>query len=148
MKISKKGDYALRALIHLALRHGEGITQMQDIARKEGIPGKFLEQILLLLKGAGYLQSRSGVGGGYIMAKAPKAITLGEIVRLIDGPLAPVPCAAERPAEACTCPEPRTCPVRLMMLGIRREMSALFDGRTVEDMLRLAPGAGTLAFDI
>lgn len=132
VKISKKGDYALRALIHVALRYGEGMVQMQDIAHKEGIPEKFLEQILLLLKGSGYLQSKSGVGGGYILAKAPRSITLGEIVRLIDGPLAPVGCVSK--AFHVTCPREKTCGLRSIMLDIRNVTAQILDHITLADI--------------
>ena len=132
MKISKKGDYALRALIHLALRYGEGMTKMQDISRKEGIPKKFLEQILLLLKGAGYLQSKSGIGGGYIFAKAPRDIKLGEIIRLIDGPLAPVGCVSK--AFHVTCPKEKTCGLRSIMLDVRNVTAQILDHIDLADI--------------
>ncbi len=109
---------------------------------------KFLEQILLALRHAGLLASKRGVGGGYALVKGPAEITLGEIIRALDGPLAPVPCAAEKPAEACSCPDPRTCPVRLMMSDFRRETAAWLEARTLEDLARLAPGEGAMAFEI
>jgi len=132
MKISKKGDYALRALIHLALRYGKGVTHMKDIAEKEGVPRKFLEQILLLLKGAGYLQSKSGIGGGHSLAKAPEAITLGEVIRLVDGPLAPVGCVSK--AFHVTCPKERTCGLRSIMLDVRNVTASILDNITLADI--------------
>jgi Rrf2 family protein len=147
MRISKKAEYALRALVAIC-REPAKSWSITELARRERIPVKFLEQILLSLRHAGILASKRGVGGGYTLVRAADGISVGTVIGIFDGPLAPVPCAAEKPAEACSCPEPRTCPIRLMMIGIRREMTATFDGRTIEDMLRLAPGAGTLAFDI
>src|SRR5438093_11654287 len=106
MRISKKAEYALRALVAIArLRRS---AQVHELSRQENIPVKFLEQILLALKNAGILTSKRGVGGGYALRVGPSRITVGEVIRLMDGPLAPVPCAASQPDETCTCPDPRT----------------------------------------
>ena len=146
MRISKKSEYALRALVSLAReRRSWGIQELSD---RENIPVKFLEQILLALRHAGMLTSKRGVGGGCTLHRAADEITVGEVIRIFDGPLAPVPCAAERPTEKCTCPDPRTCPLRLLMTRVRVELSAALETQTVSDMLRLAPGADTLAFEI
>ena len=146
MRISKKSEYALRALVSLAReRRSWGIQELSD---RENIPVKFLEQILLALRHAGMLTSKRGVGGGCTLHRAADEITVGEVIRIFDGPLAPVPCAAERPTEKCTCPDPRTCPLRLLMTHVRVELSAALETQTVSDMLRLAPGADTLAFEI
>jgi Rrf2 family protein len=146
MRISKKSEYALRALLAIArLRHS---VQIHELSRHEKIPVKFLEQILLALKNAGYLTSKRGVGGGYALRVEPACITVGEIIRSMDGPLAPVPCAASQPEETCTCPDPRTCVLRIFMTGVREELSAMLDHRTIEDMLRLAPDDSALAFEI
>jgi Rrf2 family protein len=132
MRISKKGDYALLALLHLALRHGKGVTHMSDIADKEDIPRKFLEQILLLLKGAGFVQSKSGVGGGYILARQPEDIALGEIIRVIDGPLAPVGCVSKKFHVAC--PKEKTCGIRSIMLDVRNVTAKILDNITLADI--------------
>lgn len=146
MRISRKSEYALRALVSLAReRRSWGI---QELSERENIPVKFLEQILLALRHAGLLTSKRGVGGGYTLHRAADEITVAEIVRIFDGPLAPVPCAAERPVEKCTCPDPRTCPVRLLMSRVRADLAAALENQTIGDMLRLAPGADTLAFEI
>jgi Rrf2 family protein len=147
MRISKKTEYALRALVAMA-RPPVRSWSIHDLASGERIPIKFLEQILLALRRAGLLHSKRGVGGGYTFLRAPDEIRLGEVIEIFDGPLAPIPCAAERPHERCTCPEPRTCSVRLAMSGIRRDLAALLAARTIEDMLKLSPGPQTLAFDI
>lgn len=146
MRISRKAEYALRALVSLAReRRSWGI---QELSERENIPVKFLEQILLALRHAGLLISKRGVGGGYTLHRAADEITVAEIIRIFDGPLAPVPCAAERPTEKCTCPDPRTCPVRLLMTRVRVDLAAALEGQTIADMLRLAPGADTIAFEI
>jgi Rrf2 family protein len=146
MRISKKSEYALRALV--AIVRSNRSAQIHELSQREKIPVKFLEQILLSLKNAGYLTSKRGVGGGYALRVEPSRITVGEIIRLFDGPLAPVPCAAVQPGETCTCPDPGACVLRIFMTGVREELSALFDHRTIEDMLRLAPDGSSLAFEI
>lgn len=146
MRISRKAEYALRSLVSLAReRRSWGI---QELSERENIPVKFLEQILLTLRHAGLLTSKRGVGGGYTLHREPHEISVAEIIRIFDGPLAPVPCAAERPTEKCSCPDPRTCPVRLLMTRVRADLAAALESQTISDMMRLAPGADTLAFEI
>lgn len=147
MRISKKAEYALRALVAMARQPAKS-WPIQDLAARENIPIKFLEQILLSLRHAGYLSSKRGVGGGYTLVRAAEEIRLSDVIELLDGPMAPVPCAAERPAEKCTCPDPRTCPLRMLMTDVRRMLDDTLGARTIEDMLQLAPGTNTLAFDI
>lgn len=90
MKLSKKSEYACLALIDLSENYGNKVVKIQDISLRRKIPKKYLEQILLLLKNSGYIESIRGAAGGYRMIKEPSLITLAEIIRLIDGPLAPV----------------------------------------------------------
>ncbi len=98
MKLSKRGEYGLRAMIDLATWESKThVVQIKDIAEREKIPGKFLEQILLTLKNAGLLHSKMGTGGGYYLAHPANEITLGHIVRILDGPLAPVRCGDRTP---------------------------------------------------
>ena len=146
MRISRRAEYALRALIALA-RQGRAL-QIIELSRIENIPVKFLEQILLALRNAGFLSSKRGVGGGYTLRMQPSQITVGDVIRAMDGPIAPVPCAAKQPLEKCSCPDPQRCALRLLMTDVRDELSAIFDHRTIEDMLRLAPDASALAFEI
>ena len=146
MRISKKAEYALRALVAIARQPRS--WPIQELSTQENIPVKFLEQILLALRHAGILASKRGVGGGYTLLKPADRISLGEVLRVLDGPLAPVACAAERPTEHCTCPDPRTCRLRLTMLIVRRDLSGILERRTIEDMLRLTPDEDALAFEI
>ena len=97
MRISKKGEYALKALIELAINYAKGttVTLNSDIAERENIPPKYLEQILRNLKNAGILVSRRGVGGGYSLTRPPERISLGEIIRVVEGPLAPLNCVSK-----------------------------------------------------
>jgi Rrf2 family protein len=112
------------------------------------MPVKFLEQILLSLRHAGLLRSKRGVGGGYALAKPPAEISVLDVIQALDGPVAPLPCTVDRPSEACTCPDPRVCPARALMLEFRAEMVEWLGGKNLEDLARLAPEAGGLAFDI
>ena len=146
MRLSKKAEYGLRALA--VMSRGRKSWSVQDLSEAEHIPVKFLEQILLSLRHAGLLTSRRGMMGGYSLARSPAEITVGEVIRSLEGPLALVPCAAERPTEPCSCPDPNTCPVRQMMTAFRQETMAWLDGRTLEDLARLGPDQGALAFDI
>lgn len=146
MRLSKKSEYALRALVAIARQPRS--WSIQELSAQENIPVKFLEQILLALRHAGILASKRGASGGYTLLQPANRITLGAVLRVLDGPLAPVPCAAERPTEQCTCPDPRRCALRLTMLVLRRDLTAMLESRTIDDMLHLAPGDDALAFEI
>ncbi len=141
MKLSKRGEYGLRAVIDLATAlqssngHANGnVVQIKEIAERQHIPAKFLEQILLTLKNAGLLHSRMGVGGGYYLAKPAEEITLGQIVRTLDGPLAPVRCVSHMAYEACGCPDEKTCGLRLVMLDVRNAIADILDSTTLADV--------------
>lgn len=135
MKLSKRGEYGLRAMIDLADWMSESeVIQIKDVAAREQIPIKFLEQILLTLKNAGLLQSRMGVGGGYYLARPPEEITLGQIVRILDGPLAPVRCVSKMAYESCGCPDEQTCGLRIAMLDVRNAISNILDNTTLADV--------------
>jgi Rrf2 family protein len=137
MRLSKRGEYGLRAMIALAAPGTDGhppVVQIRDIAAREQIPAKFLEQILLSLKNGGLLHSKMGVGGGYHLAKAPSEISLGQIVRILDGPLAPVKCVSQMAYEPCGCPDEETCGLRLVMADVRNAIANLLDGTSLEDV--------------
>src|SRR4030043_1236216 len=132
MKITKKGEYAMRALVDLALNHKKGMRQIQEIVREEAIPEKFLEQILVILKNAGFIQSKRGIGGGYFLSKSPDEISLGEVIRLIDGPLAPLGCVSK--SEYVKCPKEITCGIRSVMLDVGNATAAILDRVTLADV--------------
>lgn len=94
MKITFKGDYALKIILDLSLEYGGPLVQMKEIAKRQDIPKKFLEQIVVILKGAKYIRTVRGPKGGIALAKEPAKITLGEIIRLIEGPTAPIACVS------------------------------------------------------
>ncbi len=134
--LSKKAKYGIRALIHLAQRHGGPPTMIKDIAQQEAIPKKFLEAILLELKDAGILQARPGKGGGYYLHRPPDTVNLGRVVRLIDGPLAPIPCVSQTAYAPCSdCPEEAKCVIRLMMKQVRDATATILDGTTLADLV-------------
>jgi Rrf2 family protein len=135
MKLTKRGEYGLKALIDLAAQEDpQAATQIKDIAQRQQIPVKFLEQILLTLRNAGVLRSRAGVGGGYYLAKPPNEITLGQIVRVLDGPLAPIPCVSQTAYERCVCADEATCGLRLAMLDVRNAIADILDQTTLADV--------------
>ena len=136
MRLSKRGEYGLRAMIDIATwEPTHQVVQIREIVEREKIPGKFLEQILLTLKNAGLLHSKMGVGGGYYLAKPPQEINLGQIVRILDGPLAPIRCVSQMAYEPCGCPDERTCGLRLVMLDVRNAISEILDRTTLADII-------------
>lgn len=144
MRLSKRGEYGLRAMIDLAEhlnsdsddgRDGD-VVQIREIAERQHIPAKFLEQILLTLKNAGLLNSRMGIGGGYYLARPAAEITLGQVVRVLDGPLAPIRCVSHMAYEPCGCPDEETCGLRLVMLDVRNAIASILDGTTLDDVVR------------
>jgi Rrf2 family protein len=137
MRLSKRGEYGLRAMIMLATPGSDEhtpVVQIKEISEREKIPAKFLEQILLTLKNAGLLHSKMGVGGGYYLAKPAKDITLGHIIRVLDGPIAPIRCVSQIAYESCGCPDEETCGLRMVMFDVRAVMSAILDKTSLEDV--------------
>lgn len=134
--LSKRAKYGLRAMVFLAQRQGEGPTLIRDIADTLRIPRKFLEAILLDLRNEGLLQSRKGKEGGYIMERAPDSITVGKVIRFLDGPIAAVPCVSQTAYSRCDdCPEERTCVIRSLMKEVRDATARILDDTTLEQML-------------
>ena len=138
MRLSKRGEYGLRAKIALAEPADKSdapqMMQIKEISLHEQISPKFLEQILLTLKNAGMLHSNMGVGGGYYLARSAKEITLGQIFRVLDGPLAPISCVSQMAYEPCGCPDEETCGLRLVMMDVRNAISGVLDHTTLEDV--------------
>jgi Rrf2 family protein len=132
--LSSRAKYATRALLDLA-QHADGPpVPMHDIATRQDLPLKFLEQILLALKRLGFVQSRKGPGGGYFLAKPAREITLGAVVRGLDGPLAPISCVSVSGFMECGCPDPQTCGLRVAWKEARDAFAAVLDGTTFEDI--------------
>ena len=139
MRLSKRGEYGLRAMIDLARSGKEnpaGLVQIKDISEREKIPTKFLEQILLSLKNAGMLHSRMGIGGGYYLARPADKISLGQIFRTLDGPVAPIRCVSHMAYEPCGCPDEDTCGLRLVMGDVRNAIAGILDNTTLADVTK------------
>jgi Rrf2 family cysteine metabolism transcriptional repressor len=130
MRISTKGDYATRALQDLALHYDQGPIAIERIAARQGLPVRYLEQLLLTLKRAGFLLSKRGVNGGYSLAKPPARITLGEILRTVDGPIEAIYCV-EQPQE---CARGSDCVLRDVWSEVGRAVSAIVDHTTLQDL--------------
>jgi Rrf2 family protein len=127
MKLSGRGEYALRALLVLGLNYDQPLVRIQTISEQQNIPKRFLEQILNDLKSAGVVQSKRGVAGGYRLARRPEEITLAAIVRHIEGALAPVSCASERYYEKCSCPDESRCAIRSVMKEVREAVGRIME---------------------
>ncbi len=137
MRLSKRGEYGLRAMISLANAQkgspGE-MVQIKDISAQEKIPTKYLEQILLALKNAGLLNSKMGIGGGYYLARQPGEINLGQIIRILDGPLAPIRCVSHMAYEPCGCPDEQTCGLRMVMGDVRDAIANILENTSLADV--------------
>jgi Rrf2 family protein len=133
MKISQRGLYALRALIHLAEAYDRGLVKIRDIANSESIPERFLEGILVTLKNARVVSSQRGREGGYRLRRPPGEILLGDVVRLVDGPLAPFGDAAELAHRVRT--EPHHPGLFELFLDVRNAASAILDRTTLQDLV-------------
>jgi Rrf2 family protein len=133
--LSSKAKYGLKAMVYLALREGQGPCLIADVAEAERIPKKFLDTILLELKNNGLLLSKKGKGGGYTMSRPAARIMVGEIVRILDGPLAPVPCVSRTAYRRCDdCIDEAACAVRAVMQDVRDAISAILDNTSLADM--------------
>jgi Rrf2 family protein len=132
MKLSKKTDYALRALIYLSLRYEKGSVQIKEISAREKLPTKFLENILLSLRKAGVLRSKLGLKGGYSLARPPEQITLGEVIRILDGTIAPMGCVSHVEYESC--PAEAGCAVKSVMQDVRNAVARILDDTTLADL--------------
>lgn len=139
VKLSKKGEYALRALIDLGIARelGRPIIQVSELARKEKLPVKFLEQILLQLRTNGIVATKRGKFGGYFISLPPEKIVMGSVIRLIDGPLAPIACVSQTAYAPCSCPDEAHCGLRLLMLDVRNAVANILDRYTLAQVVEV-----------
>ncbi|HEU0207463.1 MAG TPA: Rrf2 family transcriptional regulator [Candidatus Udaeobacter sp.] len=139
MKLSKRGEYALRAMIDLAVAAelGRPIVQVSELAAKERLPVKFLEQIFIQLKAGGLVSTTRGKLGGYSLARPAPKIRFGEVVRLIEGPLAPIRCTSVTSYERCTCPDEAHCGLRMLMLDVRNAIARILDRTSLADVVEI-----------
>ena len=151
--LANKTKYAIKAMICLAREHGRGPQLISSLAQREQLPQKFLEAILLELRNAGWLESKKGRGGGYQILQSPRNITLGDIVRLMEGPLAPLACVSQTAYQRCAdCADELTCGLRMVMRGVRDETARILDGTTLQDVIeqedRARQRTGAVMFQI
>ena len=134
--ISQKAKYALRALVALCRTSGDEPLMISEISRTQAIPKKFLEQILLELKRAGIVMSRRGRQGGYVLLRAPEKVTFGEVLRLIDGPIAPLPCLSKIAYRRCAdCADEGTCEIRHVFARVTLATREVLDRTTLADAI-------------
>ncbi len=148
--LTSKGKYGLKALVHLAEHEGQGSSLIAEIAATNVIPKKFLDAILLDLKNAGFLSSKKGRGGGYSLARPASQIIIGDVIRALDGPLAPIPCASRTAYRRCDdCRDTSSCRVRSLMLDVRDAIAEILDRTSLADLRsRAASAEVVLLYDI
>ena len=148
--LTKKGKYGLKAMVHLAQFSPGRPVPVLEIASTQQIPKKFLDAILSELRNAGFVNSKMGKGGGYMLARTASQISVGEIIRVIDGPLAPLPCASKTRYQRCDdCLDETKCAVRLVMLDAQRALSQVLDSSSLAQMgVMAAAGLENLPYDI
>jgi len=134
MKLSLRGEYALRALIVLGLNYGDSVVRIQTISEQQNVPKRFLEQILNDLKSAGVVESKRGVAGGDRLSKPPEKISLATVIRHIEGPLAPVSCVSEKFYARCSCPDENKCGIRSVMGEVREAIVKILEGVSVGEL--------------
>jgi Rrf2 family protein len=135
--ISRRTQYGLKAVLHLAAHYGEGPILIATISEQETIPIKFLQLILLDLKSLGLLNSKQGKGGGYELSRPPSTLTVGSLIRMMEGPIAPLSCASETAFAPCEeCPDVEGCGIRIIMRRVRDAMADVLDKTTLADLLR------------
>lgn len=132
MKLSAKGDYALRALMDLSMNYNQRLVQTKEISQNHSIPEKFLEQILRELKNAGIITAKSGQNGGYTLSRSPDKITFGEVIRVFEGSLAPIGCVSVKQYQPCT--EETFCRFQIIMRRVREAVSDILDNTTLADV--------------
>ena len=140
MKLSTRGEYALRALLVLGQDYiaDDSVVRIQEISAKQNIPKRFLEQILNDLKSAGVVESKRGVAGGYRLSRPPETITLATIIRHVEGALAPISCVSERFYEKCSCPDEARCAIRSVMKEARDAVVQVVERVTIAELCERA----------
>ena len=133
MRLSRRSEYGLRALVDLVRHDGSGPVALATLAQRNNLPTKFLEQIMATLKHGGIVRTTLGSHGGYEMTADASAVTIGRVVRLLDGALAPLPCVSLRYYGRCSCPDEATCPLRDVMIDVRDAMLEILDKETLAE---------------
>jgi Rrf2 family protein len=136
VQLSKRGEYALRVLLDLTIAHVQGlaVVPVATLAAAQNIPGAFLEQILVTLRQAGHLRATRGKHGGYSILPAATRLSVGSLIRFLDGPLAPLSCASLSAYKRCSCPDEERCGLRQLMVEARSAISSVLDGVTLAQL--------------
>ena len=134
MRLSRRSEYGLRALTDLVRHEGEGPIALATLAERNRLPAKFLEQIMASLKHGGIVRTTLGAHGGYAIAADPSTVSLGRVIRLLDGALAPLGCVSLRYYEPCSCLDETTCSLRDVMIDVRDAMLEILDEQTLADL--------------
>jgi Rrf2 family protein len=134
MRLSRRSEYGLRALVDLVRHDGAGPVALGVLAQRNNLPTKFLEQIMATLKHGGIVRTTLGSHGGYEMAADASAVSIGRVIRLLDGALAPLPCVSLRYYGRCSCPDEATCPLRDVMIDVRDVMLEILDKETLAEL--------------
>jgi Rrf2 family protein len=134
MRLSRRSEYGLRALVDLIRHDGGSPIPLGGLAQRNNLPPKFLEQIMARLKQAGIVRTTLGAHGGYAMAEDPATVSIGRVIRLLDGALAPLPCVSLRFYGTCSCPDEATCPLRDVMLDVRDNILEILDRETLAEL--------------
>ena len=143
MRLSRRSEYGLRALVDLVRHEGQGPIPLTTLAARNNLPAKFLEQIMATLKHAGIVRTTLGTHGGYALATQASGVSIGRGVRLLDGALAPLGCVSLRYYEPCSCPDEATCPLRDAMIDVRDAMLEILDAETLAQ-LAARPGRASI----
>jgi len=143
VRLSRRSEYGLRALTDLVRSGPSATVPLGTLAQRNNLPPKFLEQIMATLKHGGVVRTTLGARGGYAMADDPASISLGRVIRLLDGALAPLTCVSLRYYAKCSCPDEATCSLRDVMLDVRDAMLAILDDQTLAD-LAARPGRASI----
>lgn len=138
MRVSTRGEYGMRAMVALARHYGSGPLSIADIARESSVPPAYLEQLIAPLRRAGIVESKRGAHGGYVLGRAPREIRVGDVFRVMEGPIAPMDCVSEDEGEQ-TCPLIEGCETRPVWLRLRDSIVDAIDSQTLADLIESPP---------
>ena len=144
MKLSTKSTYGLRAMVNIALGHGRGAVSVKEISAKEGISGVYLEQLLNKLRREDLVRSVRGPAGGYVLSRRPGKITVGDIVKTLEGRISPVDCVAGRESWKAVCGKSKNCVAKVVWMKLAKAINDCLESVTLSDLCReskKAPGA-------
>jgi Rrf2 family cysteine metabolism transcriptional repressor len=145
VSFSTKGEYGVRLMVQLGAHHGRGPASLAEIAQAEDLPRAYLEQLVMSLRDAGLVRSTRGAHGGYELARDPSAIKMSEVLRALEGPIAPMVCATDDPENGITCDRSARCTVNVLWVRIRDAITGTLEGMTLADLVPRPPAEPTHA---